>query len=199
MRVSQVQVVVGFARDDEILLSAGKYLQKLSKELGVTIPRMTVPASAPPEAPRAIVPGQSTLLQLCLNRAELFTQPPDHVANDFGQSIDFAAQVASRFLLELMTAVRYEWVGAVSTINFPSRTLMTQTEAVTPASDRLVNIPRVGRDLSHFNLQIGFKESSHFITYSIAGYEVRTGTVQAPGGPLTFRSFLSANRESKSS
>ena len=180
MRVSRAQTVVGFARDDEILLTAGKYLQKLSSELGVSIPKITVPPAAPPEAPRVIVPGSTILMQLGLNRAEFFTQPPDHVASDFDSATDFVLQAANRFLLDLMTVVGYEWVGVVSTINFPTNTAATLMAAAISVSDKLVNVPRKGRELSHFNLQIGFKEDPFYVTYSTRGYEIRTGAVPGP-------------------
>ena len=180
MRVANIQVVAGFERDDEILLSAGKYLQKLSRELGVSMPKMSVPGSAPPEAPRAIIPGSTTLIQVGLNRAELFAPPPDHIAGNFESAADFGLQAANRFLLELMTVVRYAWVGAVSTINFPAKAIETLMKAATPVSDRLVNVPRKDRELSHLNLQIGFKEDPFHVTYSISGYEIRTGTISRP-------------------
>jgi len=180
MRVSRVQVVVGFARDDEILLTAGKYLQKLSKELGVPIPKMAVPSAAPPEAPRAIIPGSSTLMQVGLNRAELYTQPPDHVAGEFESAVDFALQAANRFLLDLMTVVRYEWAGMVSAINYPTKTITTMMAAATLASDKLINLPRRSRELSHLNLQIGFREHTFYVTYSISGYEIRIGALPQP-------------------
>lgn len=162
------------------MLTAGKYLQKLSKELGVPIPKMAVPSAAPPEAPRVIIPGSSTLIQVGLNRAELFTQPPDHVAGEFNPAVDFGLQAANRFLLDLVTVVRYEWVGMVSTINFPTKTITTMMAAATLVSDRLINIPRKTRELSHLNLQIGFKEDPFYVTYSISGYEIRVGAFPQP-------------------
>jgi hypothetical protein len=111
---------------------------------------------------------------------ELFTPPPDHVAGNFESAADFALQAANRFLLELMTVVRYVWVGAVSTINFPAKDVETLLTAATPVSDRLINIPRKDRRLSHLNLQIGFKEDPFHVTYSITGYEIRTGTIPQP-------------------
>jgi len=116
------------------------------------------------------------MLKLAIDRISISIKPPSHVQSNISKSSKFALQRTVSIIKDLLTSIpQYQWCGIVTQLEFPSKSSSYNSaiEAITPVSDKLVNIDRSSMDLASFQLQFGMKENSFFTTYTISGYETR--------------------------
>ncbi len=125
------------------------------------------------------------ILNLSLDRVQITTSPPPHVANDIHESARFAEQRTTTILEELLGVLPgYKWSGLIVDLEFPSSSdnIKSSRQVIAPVFDRLIKMKRGDRELSSFELQYGFENDGFFVTYTIKGYEKRNIIVptQAP-------------------
>lgn len=176
MKISQIQIVVGFEFDQAILLSCGPALKSLKNKLKGQIFTISAPEEAPPSLPRAVVKLEDTIFELALDRIQTTARPPAHVSHDIKQAIHFARQRVLSFLEVLGGAIPvYRWSGIITNIQFPETPLQSRSasEASTPIFDRLISVNRHGKELGSFEFKFAVKEADYFVGYLIAGYERR--------------------------
>lgn len=175
MKIEQIQIAIVFALDEGIVLTMGQHAKALQSNMGARVQILNVPKFAPPEAPRMIIHTRNALINICLDRYNMMIRPPDHINNQLDQCCDYAQRVASDIIPYLAhDKLDYLWMGMITHIDFPlGNKGMDALGAVTPVYDRLVNIPRLGRELASFKLEVGFKEQQYFKNFYIQGYDVR--------------------------
>lgn len=183
MKVVSFQIVVIFEIDESIVLSCGTALKELQKKLGGRILSINAPDDAPPPLPRAVLKAKDTILKVALDRFDITTAPPSHVAEEIERALQFARQRFEPFVKHLETAMpKYEWAGVVSELEFPDQSKLCKSgsEAAAPVFDRLVNIDRKNRELGSFELKFGMRHDEHFVNYSITGFESRKVALPVP-------------------
>jgi len=147
---------------------------ELQSLLRGTLLTVSVPEAAPPEFPRIILSSEDTIVGLGFNRLEVTVRPPDHIKEDYASSAEFAQRKTYPIVEAISKLVNYEWAGVISVGEYPLASgEVSGLKVVTPIFDRLVNIPRNGKDLASFQLQYGYKQQDLFKNFTIAGYENR--------------------------
>ena len=189
MKIARQEVVVSFKVEPTIVLTCGTSLKKIQEKLGGKILSINAPEDSPPSLPRVILKLADTILNVALDRFQITTIPPSHIANDIKKSSKFAFQRSVSILSELLTSMPdYLWAGAILDIEFPEDPLRSDSaiEAAIPIFDRLIKIDRKTRELSSFQLQFGFKDDPYFINYTISAFESRKIEFKAPpkSGPV---------------
>ena len=171
-------MVASFAPDDKILFSSGPCLRDLENVLGGHLVSLTVPPSAPPESPRAVIRGRDATLHACFSRFELFLTAPAHIRTSFALALDYARTAhESVFRPLLETPARYGWAGIVAHLEFPSAEPGSGALGATePVFDRMVNVFRRDRGLASFQIQFGFNEGEFNRIYTLSGFEERDQT-----------------------
>jgi hypothetical protein len=102
---------------------------------------LNVPDRAPPELPRAVLKLSDALVNVCLDRFQVSTRPPKHIAGDIKQATSFARNRALPVFERLFKSdLSYEWTGVVAEFEFPHRgdILAGGHDAAGPVFDRLV-------------------------------------------------------------
>ncbi len=176
MRVSNYEVVLTFEIDETIVLSLGPSLKNLQKNLGGDLIQINVPDDAPPNLPRLILKLDDSVLKLSIDRISISINPPSHVKSSIKKSSKFATQRTESIIKGLLSPMpTYRWSGIITNLEYPSKTdsYKTALEAITPVSEKLVNIERDNKEIASFQLQYGFKEDLYFTNYTIGGYETR--------------------------
>jgi hypothetical protein len=176
VKINSYEVVLVFEIDETVVLSLGPSLKKLQRNLGGRLIPINAPEDAPPSLPRFILKLNDSMLKLAIDRISISIKPPSHVQSNISKSSKFALQRTVSIIRDLLTSIpQYQWCGIVTQLEFPSKSSSYNSaiEAITPVSDKLVNIDRSSMDLASFQLQFGMKENSFFTTYTISGYETR--------------------------
>lgn len=173
MVIVQIQVVINFQTDPEIVLTVGNSIKNLQKSNNVKIQILNVPKSAPPEAPRMIVFSQNAIINICLNRYDIIIKPPKHINTEIIASFNFVRSVITELLDHLIfTDFQYQWTGIISNFEHAlSKGEKKSIEVVTPFFDKLINIKRNDNKLSSFQLQFGFEENGFYKNYTLSGYD----------------------------
>lgn len=189
MKIDTFQLVAAFELDASVVLTCGPALKAINNKLGGKLITVNTPEAAPPSLPRVVLKTDDAILNLSLDRIQITTSPPPHVANDIEESARFSEQRATSIFKELLVVLpAYKWVGVIADLEFPSSNENNKSsrQAVAPIFDQLIKMQRGDRDLSSFELQYGFQEAGFFQTYTIKGYERRNITVptQPPSGEL---------------
>lgn len=176
MKINNYEVVIAFEIDETIVLSLGPSLKAIQKNLGGELIPINAPEDAPPPLPRIILKLSDSLLKLAIDRISISINPPSHVKSNVNKSSKFALQRSVSIIKDLLALIPpYKWCGIITDLEFPSdpNSYNIALKAVTPIFDKLINIDRSDKELATFQLQYGFKEDSHFINYTISGYENR--------------------------
>lgn len=187
MKVYNYHVVTAFDLDSSVVLTCGPALKAINNKLGGRLITVNTPDEAPPTLPRVVLKMDDAILNLSLDRVQITTTPPPHVANDIQESAKFAEQRATTILEELLGVLpAYKWSGLIVDLEYPTsdESIKSSTQAVAPVFDQLMKMQRGDRDLSSFELQYGFQEDGFFVTYTIKGYEKRDITISAPASPV---------------
>lgn len=173
MAIVQIQIVINFQTDPEIVLTVGNSIKNLQKYSNAKIQILNVPKSAPAEAPRMIVFSQNAIINICLNRYDIIIKPPKHINSEIISSFDFVQSVISELLEYLVyNDFQYQWSGIVLTIEYAlSNGEKKSIEVVTPFYDKLININRNNNKLASFQLQFGFEENGYYKNYTLSGYD----------------------------
>jgi len=129
-----------------------------------------------PPLPRIILKLDDSVFKLAIDRISISINPPSHVKSNINKSSKFALRRTVSIVEKLLEFIpQYKWCGIITELEFPSKpeSYKLAIEAITPVSDRLININRSDKELASFQLQYGIKENSFFTNYSISGYESR--------------------------
>ena len=106
------------------------------------------------------------------------TLPPQRGSLDFARSV---VQKATGSLRHLTAG--YRWVGVIANVQYRSTIgPLPAAKLCEPLFDKMVNVPRAGRDLSVFQVQYGFREDRYFRTYTVAGFETCSLRIALPAG-----------------
>lgn len=175
MKVTQLQSVACFEKNEGIVLSVGQKLQDLQKRLGGQLLTLNVPDGSPPEMPRAVLRTSDTVINVCFNRFDIATRPPKHISTDFASVSNFSRLRVEPILSTLFSeSISYSWTGTVVDYSFPRNgTYDSAIKAIVPIYDKLINIERNNRELASFQLQYGFKDNGLFKNFNLSGYETR--------------------------
>lgn len=189
MKIQRVQLVMNFAQEPDLMLSAGSKILQLSKDMGCQLARLNVPEASPPDVPRIILRGPDVAVAWALTRVEVSVQPAEHIQGSYDGALAFSRRRANAVIDALaQVGVAYEWSGVVTLVAFPTaQTGQPAIRAVEPVFDRLVSIARGDRQLATFQLQFGFVEQDCHVNFTIDGYETREGQMEvrlAPGNPF---------------
>jgi len=183
VKIVRFEIVTAFELDESIVLSCGPSLKRLQNRLGGRLLTINAPDDAPPQLPRVILKLTDTILNLALDRFQITTIPPSHVAGDITNAITFASQRASTITSELLTVIsEYHWLGVIMEVNFPEVPLISKSaaEAAVQVFDKLIRIDRKNRPLASFQLQFGLSDDEYFITYMVGSYEGRKIELNLP-------------------
>jgi hypothetical protein len=151
-------------------------LKELQRKHGGKLLQINTPDNAPPPLPRVVLSFQDCITKISFDRFSISTNPPSHVADNFEKSNLYASNRTNPILSELIRAVaNYSWTGIIAELEFPKyeHGFKSGLDAIEPIFSKLINIDRKGRKLGSFNLQFGIQEDSHFINYTLTGYESR--------------------------
>ncbi|MCW5547690.1 MAG: hypothetical protein KIT44_01880 [Opitutaceae bacterium] len=172
LQIAQVQFVTAFPAQESLLSRLDTVLNKLSKALnGQRINPKVSSHNAPAEIPRSLIIAQNTFVQVALNRIEMRLSPPEHVSGSVDASVKYFGDVLKGLFGEMLTvAPRADWVGAVLTVQYPTRHAKTAIQAVHPAFKKLLTIPDPGDNLSAFHFMYGVRHGDHFKHITVQGY-----------------------------
>lgn len=174
MNVMSIQLVSSYQIDKEITLTCGQELKGLEKELKGKLFLPSVPDSAPPEAPRAILKTNDSILAIGWNRIELNVTPPSHIASNFDGCLGFLQARMSQIFPRLLSTINgYQWSGVIVNLNYPSKGFSSHAEAAAPLFDEIIKVDRKGRPLTAFQLQFGYEERNLNHLFIVSGYEAR--------------------------
>lgn len=185
MKISQLQIVTGFQQDNAVLLSCGPALKALEGKLRGQLFTINAPEDAPASLPRAVLKLEDTIFNLALDRLQVTTRPPAHVADDLSHAMQFARQRTLPFIEGFIDVIpAYQWTGIIVEIEFPENPMRSNSaaEAAIPVFDRLVKIDRRSLELSSFQLKFAVKDADYFVGYSIQAYEGRQLNIAVPPG-----------------
>jgi hypothetical protein len=179
MKIKSLKFISSFNIDQEITLTCGKELKNLEKELKGKLVLPSVPDSAPPEAPRAILLFGDSILAIGWNRFELNVTPPQHVNSSYIGCLEFVKNTTIQVFRKLMELVNeYEWSGLITKCNFPFEN--NDPNNILPIFDKLVNMNRSGRSLPVFRLQFGYREDDFNKIYNLSRYDIRNIHIVVP-------------------
>lgn len=174
MHVSQIQVVMAFARDDSILLSLGSAIKAFSSSVGGRFQSLNVPHDAPPSVPRGVVILSKGFVNIAPDRIQVVVHPPEHLADDYRAAAGFASSLGEQVVERLIVDnLEYDWLGAIFEFEYPlSLDRFASSLAVGESIfDSVVNVDRAGRDMSSFELKFGYKDKLSNRIYRLSGYE----------------------------
>jgi len=176
VKITRQEIVISFEIDQSIVLTCGHAIKNAQKKLGGQILHINAPDDAPPSMPRVLLKLKDTILNIGLDRIQITTIPPSHVADNIEKVSKYTIQRIGPFLSELLPSIpKYFWSGVITEIEFHEEPIKSNSanEAAIPIFDKLINIDRKNKELSAFQLQYGIKDDQHFITYTIIGFEGR--------------------------
>lgn len=174
MKVERIQIVLEYKLDNLIVMTLGPRIKTFQEEFKVRIQELNIPQGSPPNAPRIMLSREDYIVNIGLNRADLFLTIPSQINNDFNQLLAYSYDLVEKlYTLLFEDAVEYEWVGVVTNILIPNTDIKKRkaVKILEPVFDDLININRKGRKLASFNLQYGFEENDFYKNYTINGYE----------------------------
>lgn len=172
MDIKSLTYISSFALDTEITLTCGKELKFLEKELKGNLVLPSVPDSAPPEAPRAIIRSSDSIIAIGWNRFELNATPPKHIKDNYVGCLEFLKNRTIQVVKLLIGLVReYEWSGLIVKCHYPFEN--PESNMILSVFDKLINTNRNERPLSAFRLQFGYREGDYNRIYNLARYELR--------------------------
>ncbi len=183
MRVNRFEIVCAFEVDSSIVLTCGPYLIGLQKKLGGRLVSINSPEDAPPPLPRLVLRLEDTILNVALDRFQITTQPPAHIAHDMDKAAHFAYQRLKSIILEMQPAkLNFTWSGVIAMLEYPEYPLVCKSasEAAVPLFDRLINIDRKDRELSSFQLKFGIRDENFFVNYTLSSFETRKIIITPP-------------------
>jgi hypothetical protein len=179
MKIQSLNFVSSFDIDREITLTCGKDLKILEKELKGKLLLPSIPDSAPPEAPRALLQCNDSILVVGWNRFELNITPPNHINTSYAGCLEFIKNRSVKTVKRLMELVTgYEWSGLVVKCHYPFEN--KDQDNILPLFDKLLNVQRKERSLSAFRLQFGYKEGDFNKNYNLTRYETRNVNISIP-------------------
>ena len=176
MRVNRFEIVCAFEVDSSIVLTCGPYLKILQQKLGGKLLMINTPDEAPVEFPRVVLKLKDTILNVTLDRFQITTQPPSHVAQDMDKAVQFAYQRLNQIISDMQPAnINYLWSGVIAEVEYPEDPLVSKSapEAAAALFDRLIRIDRNKRELASFHLQFGIRDNNYYVNYTITGFETR--------------------------
>jgi len=192
MKISRIQIVAIIKLDKRIVLTCGEGLKKLEKELNGKLQLINIPDGVPPDAPRAMIKSVDTLINLGLNRIDIFVTPPHHIISDIKSSLNFVKSRAEKVLTILNAdKLGYEWSGCIVLCDYPKQDEKTGLKSVTPVYDSLIKIDRNNCDLSSFQLNFGFIEEAISRNFAVRGYETKQILISSLKGQQPFAINLS--------
>ncbi len=181
MKITRIEMVISFKIEPSIVLVCGSALKRIQNMLGGRLFTVNAPDDSSPTLPRAILKLDDTILNIALDRFQITTIPPSHIADDQKKSSRFAIQRARTIIKELLDCMpQYQWAGVILEIEYPEDPSVNKTtnDTAIPIFDKLIKIDRKGNELSAFQLQFGFKDITKFTTYTISTFE--GGEVEIP-------------------
>jgi hypothetical protein len=186
LKIAQLQIVAGYANTPQVQLSLGADLVELQRTEGGQLLTINAPDQAPPQLPRVLLRLADTVLNVALNRIEIVTVPPQHVASNFSAALKFARSRVATFLEPLVGRMpAYEWSGVVAELEFHNARLPHgNTEQMTTSLfDRLTKIERGDRRVTAFQLSFGVRDVELFVGYNIHEFEYRNVRLTGPLRP----------------
>lgn len=174
MKISSVQVAIIFTQDNGIVYSLGEKLQKIKANYKANLQLLTVPAEAPPEAPRLLFIGEKITINVALNRLDVFISIPEQEGYSTNATLEYCKNMIYHLITEtiMTSSIKYEWCGAIAVVEYPSKEkIKTSLKICEDLIPSLVNVKRDGRELASFNLQIGYREGDFFKNYTVSGYD----------------------------
>ncbi|GHV74120.1 hypothetical protein AGMMS49940_14220 [Spirochaetia bacterium] len=172
MNIASIQVAISFKQQDDILYLLGQEIIEFQKRHNAQKQPTNLPMASPPDAPRVSIFAPNFVLNIALNRIDIFANIPPNVSNDSKTSLSYVQNIVKEAHDIFAKKIEYQWLGLVLNVVFSRKNLVkTPLEAVLPVYDVMINVPRKNRDLASFNCNFGFSEYPFFVIYTICGYE----------------------------
>jgi len=176
LQIGRVELVTSFELDQAFVLSAGPQLRRVAETEKAQLLTLNSPPMVNPDLPRLVLATKDMQLHVALTRLQFVIHPPDHIANSFEESLNFAlARAADAQKLLFGQIKRYAWTGLVVALDFCEKPLKSKDmiSASMDAFKRLTRLDWSDKKTAAFNLQAGYKNGDFFRTYTVSGFERR--------------------------
>jgi|GEM_PF-5032378 len=168
-KIGFIQLAIGIAIDDNIILTLGSTIKELEKSGKFTIQNLSVPINAPPNVPRFVLNSKEYVINISLDRLDFYFSIPDHMAQHPITTIKYISKLIEEINQIFLSSIVYKWCGIVMKVNYPYKD--NQDSKLTNIFDSITSIDRNNDDVVSLTFNFGVKKGWYFKTIGIAEYQ----------------------------